>query len=55
MADELKSLGRSSEMKANNHVVIIGGGPGGLAAAETLARKGVSVTIIDENPDLGGQ
>ena len=55
MADELKSLGRSSEMKANNHVVIIGGGPGGLAAAETLARKGISVTIIDENPDLGGQ
>jgi NADPH-dependent 2,4-dienoyl-CoA reductase/sulfur reductase-like enzyme len=55
MADESRLRGRPSNVKASKHVVIIGGGPGGLAAAETLARKGVSVTIIDENPDLGGQ
>ena len=45
----------SSGDKITERVVIIGGGPAGLAAAEILARRGVSVTIIDENPDLGGQ
>ena len=32
---------------------IIGGGPAGLIAAETLARAGVTVTIYDQMPSLG--
>lgn len=44
-----------SGQKITERVVIVGGGPAGLAAAEVLGRKGVAVTIIDENPALGGQ
>jgi thioredoxin reductase/bacterioferritin-associated ferredoxin len=36
-------------------LVIIGAGPGGIAAAVEAARAGVSVTILDENPKLGGR
>lgn len=36
-------------------VLIIGGGPAGLAAAKTIANSGVSVALVDENPELGGQ
>jgi NADPH-dependent 2,4-dienoyl-CoA reductase/sulfur reductase-like enzyme len=43
--DELKDL----------EVVILGAGPGGLAAAIEAARAGVSVTMLDENPKPGGQ
>ncbi len=35
--------------------VIIGGGPGGIAAAIASARAGVKVTLLDENERLGGQ
>jgi uncharacterized flavoprotein (TIGR03862 family) len=34
-------------------VAIIGGGPAGLIAAETLARAGVAVTVYDRMPSLG--
>jgi uncharacterized flavoprotein (TIGR03862 family) len=34
-------------------VVVIGGGPAGLMAAETLGRAGVAVTVIDRMPSLG--
>jgi len=36
-------------------LVILGAGPGGLAAAVEAARAGVSVTLLDENPKPGGQ
>jgi uncharacterized flavoprotein (TIGR03862 family) len=32
---------------------VIGGGPAGLIAAETLARAGVAVTVYDQMPSLG--
>ena len=35
-------------------VVVIGGGPGGLAAAYQLRRMGHAVTIIDADAELGG-
>ena len=35
--------------------VIIGGGPGGIKAAIEAAKQGVQITLIDENPHLGGQ
>jgi uncharacterized flavoprotein (TIGR03862 family) len=34
-------------------VAVIGGGPAGLMAAETIARAGVRVTVIDRMPSLG--
>jgi NADPH-dependent 2,4-dienoyl-CoA reductase/sulfur reductase-like enzyme len=36
-------------------VVIVGGGPAGLAAAHRLAGAGLTVTLLDEQPELGGQ
>lgn len=36
-------------------VVVIGGGPAGLAAAACAAECGARVALVDDNPDLGGQ
>lgn len=36
-------------------IAVVGGGPGGLSAAVHAARWGCKVTLIDENPRLGGQ
>lgn len=36
-------------------VLIVGGGPAGLAAAHRSARAGASTGIVDDNPALGGQ
>jgi NADPH-dependent 2,4-dienoyl-CoA reductase/sulfur reductase-like enzyme len=39
----------------NFDLVIIGGGPAGIAAAATASKHGLKVAIIDERPTLGGQ
>jgi NADPH-dependent 2,4-dienoyl-CoA reductase/sulfur reductase-like enzyme len=36
-------------------VLIVGAGPGGIAAAVTAAECGKTVGLIDDNPDAGGQ
>ena len=36
-------------------VVVVGGGPAGLMAAFTAARRGHQVVLYDRNPELGGQ
>jgi NADPH-dependent 2,4-dienoyl-CoA reductase/sulfur reductase-like enzyme len=36
-------------------VLVVGGGPAGLAAATSAAVRGARVGILDDNPDLGGQ
>jgi len=36
-------------------VAIVGGGPAGLSAAIYAAKAGCSTTLVDENPNLGGQ
>jgi hydrogen cyanide synthase HcnB len=36
-------------------LVIVGAGPGGLAAAIEAAKYGMDIIIIDENPEVGGQ
>ncbi|RAI58085.1 phytoene desaturase family protein [Roseicella frigidaeris] len=38
-----------------SHVVVVGGGLGGLAAAATAAARGHRVTLLDKNPWLGGK
>ena len=35
------------------HVAVIGGGPAGLIAAETLAQAGLAVTVFDAMPSVG--
>jgi NADPH-dependent glutamate synthase beta subunit-like oxidoreductase len=42
------------EHLSGKKVAVIGGGPAGLSAAYQLARKGHTVTIFDERPELGG-
>jgi NADPH-dependent 2,4-dienoyl-CoA reductase/sulfur reductase-like enzyme len=36
-------------------VVIVGGGPAGLKAAETAARRGHQVVLVEREPELGGR
>jgi phytoene desaturase len=45
-------LSRSSQPK---HVLIVGAGPGGLAAAMLLARSGVKVTVVEKHNRVGGR
>ena len=33
------------------HVVVVGGGPAGLSAAETLAKSGIKTTVVESHPD----
>jgi hypothetical protein len=39
----------------NHDVLVIGGGPAGLAAAVCARQTGARVAIVDDNPGLGGQ
>ncbi|HMV46965.1 MAG TPA: FAD/NAD(P)-binding oxidoreductase [Blastocatellia bacterium] len=44
-----------NSLNHNYDVLVIGGGPAGLAAAATAAESGARVAIVDDNPGLGGQ
>src|ERR1700761_7902545 len=39
--------------KTHTHIAIIGAGPAGLAAAETIAAGGAAVTVFDAMPSVG--
>lgn len=41
--------------KAASEILIVGGGPAGMAAALAASESGSSVTVVDDNPLLGGQ
>ena len=44
-----------ADLAPSYDLVVIGGGPAGLAAASLAARAGVSTVLFDENPGVGGQ
>ena len=46
--------GRLEPDTAGHKAVVVGGGPGGMVAATTLAKRGVKVTLIDRQTELGG-
>lgn len=48
---ELKQLPADEK----RHVVVVGGGPGGMEAARVLSLRGYQVTLFEKNSQLGGQ
>lgn len=42
-------------MHKNKHVVIVGAGPGGLAAGMILAHRGFRVTVLEKHEEVGGR
>ncbi len=42
-------------MKKSQRAVIVGAGPGGLAAAMLLAKSGVKVTVVEKRDQIGGR
>jgi 2,4-dienoyl-CoA reductase-like NADH-dependent reductase (Old Yellow Enzyme family) len=47
--------GKVGRAETAKHVVIVGGGPAGLKAAETAAIRGHRVTLLEKANELGGQ
>jgi D-hydroxyproline dehydrogenase subunit alpha len=45
----------SRELRQRFDVLVVGGGPAGMAAAVCAAESGVRVGIVDDNANLGGQ
>jgi NADPH-dependent 2,4-dienoyl-CoA reductase/sulfur reductase-like enzyme len=45
----------AADLSPSYDLVVIGGGPAGLAAAALAARAGISTVLFDENPGVGGQ
>ncbi|RVU39669.1 TIGR03862 family flavoprotein [Hwanghaeella grinnelliae] len=53
MDDIAPEIDISGKKSARSGVVVVGGGPAGLIAAEVLSRAGISVTIYDRMPTFG--
>src|SRR6476659_10597383 len=45
----------ASDLASSYELVVIGGGPAGLAAATLAAKAGVQTVLFDENPGVCGQ
>jgi NADPH-dependent 2,4-dienoyl-CoA reductase/sulfur reductase-like enzyme len=45
----------AADLASSYDLVVIGGGPAGLAAASLAATAGVQTVLFDENPGVGGQ
>lgn len=54
MNDVIKEPARDVRVVDRSDVVVVGGGPSGLAAAVAAARNGASVTLLERYPYLGG-
>lgn len=53
-ARKLEPLG-AIKLRAERHALVIGGGVAGLRTAWDLARRGITVTLIEKTPFLGGR
>jgi len=51
----LGTVSRKRDHRMDAHVVIIGGGLAGLAAASALAERGIRATLLESRPRLGGR
>lgn len=51
----MAKLNSPSLEKIETDVLVVGGGPAGIASAVTVARCGKKVLLVDDNPFLGGQ
>ena len=49
-----KKYGDLKYDSGHHKAVVVGGGPSGMIAAETLAKRGVKVTLLDRQETLGG-
>src|SRR6266702_4806461 len=54
MSDRIEEKPGSARIAARSDVLVVGGGPAGLAAAIAARREGCSVTLIERYPYLGG-
>src|SRR5438552_5368591 len=54
MTDFVAEPGGRVPVVAQSDLVVVGGGPAGIAAALAGARNGVSVTLLERYPYLGG-
>src|SRR5215813_15626444 len=53
-ADFISEPQGSASVVARSDLVVVGGGPAGIAAAVSGARNGLSVTLVERYPYLGG-
>ena len=54
MPDTIRLPARDATVVARSDVVVVGGGPAGLAAAVAASREGAGVTLLERYPHLGG-
>src|ERR1043166_3830795 len=52
--DSILEAGARVPVAAESDLLVVGGGPAGIAAAVAGARSGLSVTLVERYPYLGG-